>query len=309
MKVIFGKSSLERETIPASCVTVGTFDGVHLGHAALISRLLQSARETGTLSTIVTFYPHPQLVLGSKGRMEILTTTDEKLELLEKFGIDLVIILEFNQQLATMEAAKFIELLLVDQLNMKHFVIGYDHSFGRNRAGNYELAKSLSGKYGYTVECVGPVNDYGSPIKSTSIRHELKSGDYDKAVAMLGYKYFLKGDIIKGRGLGKQLGFPTMNINVPPAKLLPKQGVYAAWLDLEAARFPGMAYIGGRLTFGDESICVEVNLFDFDSNYLGHKTRLTLEKYTRPPQKFDNTQRLIEALSNDEKSVRKILNL
>ncbi len=309
MKVIFGKSSLERESIPASCVTVGTFDGVHIGHMALISRLLQSAKETGTLSTVVTFDPHPQLVLGSKGRMEILTTTDEKLELLGKLGIDLVIILEFNQQLATLEAAKFIELLLVDQLNMKHFVVGYDHSFGRNRAGNYELAESLAAKYGYTVERVGPVYDGGNPIKSTLIRQELKSGEYDKAVAMLGYKYFLNGDIIKGRGLGKQLGFPTMNINVPPAKLLPKQGVYAAWLTLDAARYPGMAYIGGRLTFGDESICVEVNLFDFDSDYLGHKTKLTLEKFTRPPRKFDNPQKLIEALANDEKSVRKILNV
>ena len=309
MKVIFGKSALEHESLGPTTVTVGTFDGVHRGHCALLKRLIEASNENNTRSLLVTFDPHPQMILGTKGRTEVITTTPEKLGLLERYPIDTVVVLEFNQQLASLEAKSFVERILVDLLKMKHFVIGYDHSFGRGRQGNHELASRLGSTYNYTVEVVGPVFDNGDPIKSSSIRKELKSGDFGRAVHMLGYQYFLTGDVIKGRGLGKQLGYPTINLNIPPGKLLPREGVYAAWAAIGEDRFPGMAYIGGRLTFGDETICVEVNLFDFNEDVLGQETRLTLEQFVRAPVKFDSREQLSEALAKDEKEVKEILHI
>jgi riboflavin kinase/FMN adenylyltransferase len=309
MKVICGKSTLERESLGATTVTVGTFDGVHRGHKALLQRLFVAAQDTGTRPTLLTFDPHPQMILGGKGCTEVLNTKDEKLQLLSELDLDTVVILEFNQQLASLDAANFIERILIGQLNMKHFVIGYDHLFGKNRQGNYELAKSLAGKYGYTVEMVGPVIDNGNPIKSSAIRRELKTGDYESAAAMLGYRYFLTGDVIKGHGMGKKLGYPTLNLNVPPGKLLPKDGVYAAWVEIDNIKYPGMAYIGGRLTFGDQTICVEVNLFDFDGDALGKTVKLILQKYTRTPVKFDSQEQLVAALAKDEKVVKEVLNI
>jgi riboflavin kinase/FMN adenylyltransferase len=309
MKVIYGKSALEREIINETTVTVGTFDGVHKGHKALLERLVKAAHDSDTQSALVTFDPHPQMILGTKGPTEVLNTTKEKIHLLENYDLDLVIILEFNQQLATLDATSFVEWILVDQLKMKHFVIGYDHSFGKDRQGNYELAKTLSSKFGYTVEMVGPVYDNGNPVKSSAIRRELKCGDYERAVTMLGYRYFLTGDIIKGHGIGKKLGYPTLNLNLPAGKLLPKSGVYAAWMSIEDREYPGMAYIGGRLTFGDETLGVEVNLFGFDKNTLGKETKLTLQKFTRPPMKFDSQEHLRQALARDEHEVKEILNI
>ncbi len=309
MKVICGKSQLEREKLGETSVTVGTFDGVHRGHKALLKRLADAAKETNSRATLLTFDPHPQLILGRKGCTEVLNTKEEKLRLLAELDLDLVVILEFNQQLASLDAESFIERILIDHLNMKHFVIGYDHSFGKNRQGNYEMAKSLAEKYGYSVEMVGPIYDDGKPIKSSAIRRELKNGDYNEATAMLGYKYFLTGDIIKGYGVGQKLGYPTLNLNIPPGKLIPKDGVYAAWAEFDGAKYAGMAYIGGRLTFGDQTICVEVNLFNFNGDALGKSVKLTLEKYTRSPVKFDSPQQLAAALAKDEKEIREVLNI
>ncbi len=309
MKVIYGKCALEKEKIPCSTVTVGTFDGVHKGHVVLLNRLIKSSHENNSVSIVVTFDPHPQMVLGVKGKIEILNTTEEKLDHFKKLRLNMVVILEFNQQLASLEPGDFIKRILIDNLNMKHFVVGYDHSFGKGRAGNYELVKSLAEEYDYSCEVVGPVSNGGVPVKSSRIRRELKTGDYEKALDMLGYRYILTGDIIKGRGIGKKMGFPTININTPPGKLLPKEGVYAATVAIDNTVFPGMAYIGGRLTFGDETISVEVNLFNFTKDVLGKKAKLTLEQYTRAPMKFDSAEDLKLALVKDERQVKNILHI
>ncbi|RKX19680.1 MAG: hypothetical protein DRP26_03030 [Candidatus Zixiibacteriota bacterium] len=309
MKVIYGKCALEKEKIPCSTVTVGTFDGVHKGHVVLLNRLIKSSHENNSVSIVVTFDPHPQMVLGVKGKIEILNTTEEKLDHFKKLRLNMVVILEFNQQLASLEPGDFIKRILIDNLNMKHFVVGYDHSFGKGRAGNYELVKSLAEEYDYSYEVVGPVSNGGVPVKSSRIRRELKTGDYEKALDMLGYRYILTGDIIKGRGIGKKMGFPTININTPPGKLLPKEGVYAATVAIDNTVFPGMAYIGGRLTFGDETISVEVNLFNFTKDVLGKKAKLTLEQYTRAPMKFDSAEDLKLALAKDERQVKNILHI
>ena len=309
MKVICGISALEEAKIKSSTVTVGTFDGVHKGHLVLLNRLMQAANEKGTPSIVVTFDPHPQIVLGTRGRMEILNTTEEKLEILERVNPDYVVILEFNQQLASLEAEDFIQRILVEELGLKHFVVGYDHCFGKGRRGNFELVKSQADSYNYTCEMVGPVHNGDGPVKSSRIRRELKDGDYGEAIHMLGYPYYITGEVVRGRGIGRDLGFPTININVPPGKLLPKPGVYASRVAVDNKMIPGMAYIGGRLTFGDETITVEVNLFDFDEDLSGKKVRMILERYTRPPVKFESTEELTRALEQDESEIRKILHM
>jgi len=309
MKVICGISALEAANIQAATLTVGTFDGVHKAHVVLLKRLKQAAAENNTPSVVVTFDPHPQMVLGTRGRTEILNTTEEKLEQFAKMNLDLIVILEFNQQLASLEAEEFIKRILHEDLRMKHFVVGYDHCFGQGRRGDFELVKANADQYHYTYEMVGPVNNGGDPIKSSRIRRELKSGDYDLAVEMLGYHYFVTGEVVRGRGLGRSLGFPTINLNIPPGKLLPQPGVYAAKVIADGREIPGMAYIGGRLTFGDETITVEANLFDFDEDLAGKKVRMILEHHTRSPRKFDTPEQLIAALAEDKKQVKKMLNI
>ncbi|MCP4582975.1 MAG: bifunctional riboflavin kinase/FAD synthetase [candidate division Zixibacteria bacterium] len=309
MKVIYGTSALEATNIEASTLTVGTFDGVHRGHMVLLNRLIEAAAEYDTPSAVVTFDPHPQMVLGLRGRTEILNTTEEKLELLEKMNLDLVAILEFNQQLASLEAEEFIKRILHEDLKMKHFVVGYDHCFGKSRRGDFELVKANARHYNYTYEMVEPEHNGDGPIKSSRIRRELKTGDFALATKMLGYPYFVTGEIVRGRGVGKELGFPTINFNIPPGKLLPKSGVYAARVIADGQTIPGMAYIGGRLTFGDETITVEVNLFDFDGDLAGKKVRMVLERFTRAPIKFNTPEELKTALAEDEKKVKKILDL
>jgi len=309
MKVICGISALEAADIHATTLTVGTFDGVHKAHVVLLNRLKQASAENNTPSAVVTFDPHPQMVLGTRGRTEILNTTDEKLEQFEKMNLDLIIILEFNQQLASLEAEEFIKRVLHEDLRMKHFVVGYDHCFGKGRRGDFELVKANAEHYNYTYEMVGPVINGGGPIKSSRIRRELKSGDYDLAVKMLGYHYFVTGEVVRGRGVGKSLGYPTINLNIPPGKLLPQPGVYAAKVIDDNREIPGMAYIGGRLTFGDETITVEANLFDFDEELTGKKVRMVLEHHTRSPRKFDTAEELVAALAEDKKQVKKILNI
>jgi riboflavin kinase/FMN adenylyltransferase len=309
MKVISGISTLEATDIEESTLTVGTFDGVHKGHVTLLNRLVEAAGEYNTPSAVVTFDPHPQMVLGTRGRTEVLNTKEEKLELLEKMNLDLVVILEFNQQLASLEAEEFIKRILHEDLKMKHFVVGYDHCFGKNRRGDFELVKANAGHYNYTYEIVEPEHNGGGPIKSSRIRRELKTGDYELATEMLGYPYFVTGEIVRGRGMGKKLGYPTINFSLPPGKLLPQSGVYAARVFVDEKAIPGMAYIGGRLTFGDETITVEVNLFDFDGDLAGMKVRMILDKFTRAPRKFDTPEELKAALADDEKQIKKILNL
>jgi riboflavin kinase/FMN adenylyltransferase len=309
MKVVYGISALEELNIASSTVTVGTFDGVHKGHRVLLDRLIAVAAEYRTPSVVLTFDPHPQLVLGTRGRTEILNTTEEKLELLARINPDIVVILEFNQQLASLEAEDFIERILVEDLKIKHFVVGYDHNFGKGRRGDFELVKSQAGKYNYTCERVEPVHNGDGPVKSTRIRVELKQGDYCEAVSMLGYPYFITGEVVRGRGIGKTIGFPTININVPPGKLIPKSGVYAARVEVDKATIPGMAYIGGRLTFDDEAMTVEMNLFDFDKDLAGKKIKMILEEYTRAPRKFDSIDELKAALANDKLHVSKILHI
>ncbi len=305
MKVISGLSQLELTNISDVAATIGTFDGVHLGHKRIIEVLLEKGRHMNLQSALVTFNPHPQMVLGKRGPTEILTTLDEKLELLRATGIEIVIVLDFNRQLASYPPEDFVREILIKRLGMKALVIGYDHGFGKDRAGDSALLEKMSKTDGFHFTVVPEFRADSRTVKSTVIRRELKSGDYREVRDILGYDYLISGKIIRGHGVGKTLGYPTINLAVPPVKLLPKEGVYAARARFNGNEFDGMAYIGGRLTFGDPALSVEINLFDFSGRVESDKILLELKEFIRPPVKFESSAKLAEKMKSDEMEIKK----
>jgi len=307
MKVISGISELESSGLSNVATTLGTFDGVHAGHRKIISTLRDVAAEKNLEAVLVTFHPHPQIVLGRRGPTELLTTLEEKLGLIEETGIGTVVILDFNRQLASYLPENFVRQILIEKMGMKALVIGYDHAFGKDRSGNKELLARMAQNDGFHFVVVPEFRINSQNVKSTIIRELLKAGEFELARRALGYNYFLTGKIIKGHGVGKSLGFPTVNLAVTPGKLLPKEGVYSAVTRFDSRRLPGMAYIGARLTFNDTALSVEVNLFDFDEDVNSRNAVLELTGYIRPPEKFKSTDQLAEQMKNDESEVRKRL--
>jgi len=305
MKVVCGLDKIEAEGFSNVAATIGSFDGLHLGHRKIIAALTEKARAMNLEPVLVTFEPHPQLVLGKRGPIEVLTTLEEKLEILEKTEIKTVVVLEFNSQLASFPPEEFVNHILRDKLDMKALVIGFDHHFGKDRSGNTELLERLSraDKFDFTV--VPEFKIGGNDVKSTAIRKELKNGSYADAVALLGYNYLITGKIVKGHGIGKTMGYPTINLAVPPTKLLPKKGVYSVLAKIDSRQYKGMAYIGERLTFEDLSLSVEVNLFDFSGNAECETVTLELVEFIRTPQKFDTVEGLTAKIHEDEMEIRK----
>jgi riboflavin kinase / FMN adenylyltransferase len=305
MKVIYGLTELESANLTDTAVTLGTFDGVHVGHRKIIATLLDVSREKGLHSVLVTFNPHPQAVLGKRGPTELLTTLEEKLALLSTTGIETVIILDFNRQLASYPPETFVRELLVDEMNMKALVIGYDHAFGKDRAGNKELLAKMSKTDNFYFTVVPEFRINNQNVKSTIIRELLKTGEFELARRALGYDYFLTGKIVKGHGIGKTLGYPTINLAVPSGKLLPKEGVYSGLAHFDNQSYGGMLYIGSRLTFNDMALSVEINLFDFDGKVDSDHATIDLIDYIRPPTKFAGKDELIEQMKNDEIEIKK----
>jgi riboflavin kinase/FMN adenylyltransferase len=305
MKVIFGINELEASGLSNVITTLGSFDGVHAGHTRIISTMLEHGRDKGLAPVLLTFHPHPQIVLGRRGPTELLTTLEEKLQLFEKIGVDTVVILDFNRQLASYPPENFVRDVLIDKMGMKALVIGYDHAFGKDRSGNKELLERMSKSDGFDFLVVPEFKINNQTVKSTIIRELLKAGEFDLARRALGYNYFMTGKVIKGHGVGKGLGFPTINLAIPSGKLLPKDGVYSALTSFDGVQYAGMAYIGARLTFGDTSISVEVNLFDFGGKTDSDHAALELTDYIRPPEKFKTPGELAQQMKLDEIEIRK----
>ena len=308
MKVIRGLTELQNSGLTDSAVTLGTFDGVHVGHRKIIDALLGISREMKLHSVLVTFHPHPQQVLGKRGPIELLTTLDEKIELLSITGIETIVVLDFNRQLASYPPESFVREILIDKLKMKSLVIGYDHAFGKDRAGNKDLLGRMAQSEGFDFTIVPEFRINNQNVKSTIIRELLKTGEFELAYRALGYNYFLCGNIIKGHGIGKTLGFPTINLAIPPGKLLPKEGVFSAIAQFDGQKYPGMIYIGSRLTFNDSALSVEMNLFDFSGRIDSDSARVELTHYLRQPEKFQTKEQLIDRMKNDEIEIRKMLN-
>lgn len=283
-------------------LTVGTFDGVHLGHKEILNRLLSFKGKLRTC--IVTFHPHPQHILSSKSPyLRLLTSIDERIELFEKMGIDSVVVIPFNKEISEISATDFIVKIILEKIGLKHFLIGYDHSFGRNREGNYELLKKLSEEYNFDVERIeAKTSSEEEIISSTKIRHSLLNRDLELANKYLGWNYFVTGIVREGMKVGRKLGFPTANI-IPEEnmKLLPGNGVYVVKSIIDGKEYFGMASIGVRPTFLDNAKqLLEVNFFDLDENLYGKELKIEFLNYIREEKKFDVIDELVEQIQQDK---------
>ncbi len=289
-------------------LTIGTFDGVHLGHQKIIQRLNRIKAEENGKTAILTFFPHPRRVLNHGHEIKMLTTIDEKIELLDKLGLDFLIIEPFTKEFSNHPALNFVRDLLVNQLKIKILVIGYDHQFGKNREGDYEQMKVFGETYGFRLEKI-PVQDFEDvAISSTKIRKALESGDIKKANQYLGYEYYLTGEVIKGQGLGKKISYPTINLHISEDyKLIPKTGVYVVKTIIDNKTVYGIMNIGFRPTVDGKHQTIEVHLLNFNADLYGKKIRIQMLKRIREEQKFESLEALTQQIRKDEQTAREWL--
>lgn len=292
-------------------VTIGTFDGVHLGHQKVIKRLKQIAKNHQGESVIFTFYPHPRLVTSPKEtNLRLLTTLDEKIKLFKKFGVDHLIIFPFNKEFSELTYNEFVKTILVDQLKINCLVVGYDHKFGKNRAGGFEDLKECANEYNFKIEKLDALSIEEDNISSTKIRTALQTGTIKTANQYFGYKFVLHGTVVSGKQLGRKLGFPTANIEASdPHKIIPGYGVYAVHASVNGSEYNGMLNIGTRPTFNKnaDNRSIEVNIFDFDEDIYGKEVTLTFIDKIREEQTFEGIEMLVKQLKLDKKSALKIL--
>ena len=282
-------------------VTIGTFDGVHIGHKKIIEKLLQNTSTNQFESVILTFFPHPRMILNQGKDIKLLTTIFEKTALLEKTGLNHLIIHPFDQGFSQLSAEEFVKKVLVDQFNIKKIIIGHDHHFGRNRTANIDDLIHFGKKYDFEVEQISAQEINSISISSTKIRNALKEGNITLANNYLGYDYFLTGTIIKGKQLGRTIGFPTANLKIEEEyKLIPQNGVYVIKSHLNDEVVYGMMNIGLNPTVSDGELSIEIHFFDFDADLYDQKIEVSILKYIRPEQKFDTIELLKNQLEKDK---------
>ena len=300
--------------ISNAVVTIGTFDGVHFGHQKIISRLLEVARQKKGESVILTFFPHPRMILHPEDKaIKLISTISEKAERLEKMGIDHLILTPFTRDFSNLSPQEYIRNILVEKIGTKHIVIGYDHRFGKDREGGLEHLQKFAGDFGFEVEEIPEQDINDVAVSSTKIRNAIQSGDVKTANEFLGYPFQVTGKVIKGDQIGRSLGYPTANLFVEETyKLIPADGIYAVSVDINPSKeqsksFKGMAYIGHRPTINGMTHNIEVNIFDFNEDIYGDIIRINFIDYVRGDAKFDSLDSLKAQLAKDEKAVRSIL--
>jgi len=294
--------------LPHPVVTIGSFDGIHRGHKALIRRVEDLAEEVGGTSVLLTFEPHPQRVIAPGSAPPLLTLREEKLPLLEREGLETTVILPFNRALSEVEAEDFVREILVDRLGVKHLVLGYDHAFGRGRRGRPELLREMAPDLAFELDVVDAVTEEGEPITSSLIRRELEGGDVERAARLLGRPYSMVGYVVKGDRRGVQLGFPTANLSPPSKeKCIPGNGVYAVRARVRGEILSGVCNIGTRPTFETDGRTVEVHLFDFEEDIYGESLELLFHRRLREEIKFEHTEALHTQIELDIAEAKRIL--
>jgi riboflavin kinase/FMN adenylyltransferase len=293
-------------------ITIGTFDGVHLGHRQIIKLLKEHAAFNGGETVIITFHPHPRKVVAhGKTDVKILNTLPEKIALLDKLGIDHLVVVAFDDAFANQTADEYITNFLVKKFNPQIIIIGYDHRFGKNRSGDYHLLEKLGETFGYKVKEIPEHVLNEIIISSTKIREALLKSDVNTANNFLGYKYFFEGKVVVGNKLGRTIGYPTANLAIDDEeKLVPGNGVYAVELTIEEdkAVFKGMMNIGVRPTVDGSQRTIEVNIFDFDKDIYGQKMHVHVAAYLRGEVKFAGLDALKEQLAKDKTEAQQKLN-
>lgn len=298
--------------VDKSIVTIGTFDGVHRGHQKLLQKLNVLKEKKGGKSIVFTFEPHPRKVLfPGQTDLQLLSTLDEKIELIRAQGTDILIIYPFTKEFAQIEPEKFITEMLVEKLRVDTLVIGYDHKFGKDRKGDIHTFKAAAVKYHFEVEEIPAqeVNDMN--VSSTRIRKALFEGDVKTASEFLGYDYFIQGEVVHGKKMGKTISFPTANLRINDNdKLIPKKGVYLVSVEVEGFKGHGMMNVGTNpTTDNDDNLKLEVNIFNFDKDIYGRIVRVAFLERLRDEKKFNSIAELIEAIKNDEINCKRILNI
>jgi riboflavin kinase / FMN adenylyltransferase len=282
-----------------SVVTVGTFDGVHCGHHAVLEEIARRGTASGRQSMLVTFEPHPLDVVNPAAAPPRLTTAAERLEVVATSAIERMLVLHFDRAMATKSPEEFVDQVLLQRCDMRELVIGHDHGFGRGRAGDVQTLQELGRTRGFPVDVVAPVTIDGNPVSSTAIRRAVAGGDLDGAARQLGRRYSVSGRVRRGAQRGRGIGFPTLNLDVPPRKLLPPDGVYAAIVETPAGRFGGMMNQGHRPTFDDGRRLIEVHLFGFAGDLYERWVRLEWVAHLREIRRFDGVAALRQQLEDD----------
>jgi len=309
MKVIYDIKEFDPQK--PVILTQGTFDGVHFGHRKILRHVVSEAREIDGVSVLLTFYPHPRLVLyPDDNELKLLTTIEEKVELVSAIGIDYLIIIPFTQELSRLRASDFVRDILVEQLHITKLIIGYDHRFGRNREGGLKEMIQFAETYNFKLEEIPPQDIEDSIVSSTKIRKALLDGDVHLAKEYLGDLYTISGKVEEGLQRGTTIGYPTANVRVGSSfKLIPKNGVYAVWVYIDKIRYTGMLNIGYNPTFEDKKWSMEVHILNFNKNIYHHTILISFHSRLRDEMKFENVTSLVNQLTKDEKKIRYILEI
>lgn len=306
MEVIRNLNDIEK--ISDGVISVGTFDGIHLAHQAILKTALKYAEIGHTKVTVVTFDPHPRLVVKQKNgaKVKLLTTVEEKVQLLEKHKIGRVVIIPFTLEFSRTSPEDFIMNILCEKIGLKRLVIGYDHGFGKNRSGDIEFLKEAAKKCGFIVDIQEPISNKIGIISSTLIRNLLTGGEVEKAYECLGQPYSLTGKVVKGDGRGKTISYPTANILIDDEnKCIPKSGVYSVKIKIANKSHNGVMNIGVRPTFGGDSKVLEAHIFDFNETLYDFEISISFMQRIRPEKKFDSIEELKKQIDSDAETACK----
>lgn len=290
--------------------TIGYFDGIHLGHKKILNELVGQAQKRNGKSILITFWPHPRNILNPNTSVELLLSNDDKHLFLKNIGIDYLYIIEFTKEFSKISAHSFIQNYIIKKLNISKLIIGYNHSFGHKREGNFNFLKKNIGKYNFEIQEVKKKEiDNKLKISSSSIRDKVRIGSIDLANKMLGYKYYITGEVIKGDGIGKKIKYPTANIlPVDNSKLIPGKGVYVCQVNFDNKNLGGMLNIGNRPTVDGKERRIELHIFNFNTNIYGKNVKISLITKIRDEIKFNNLDELKDQLKKDEIKSINILN-
>ena len=305
------KAASEYKQIKPSVVTIGTFDGVHIGHQKIIKRIVEIAKKKNLQALVLTFFPHPRMVVQNDSSIKLINTIDEKAKQLESMGVNHLVIKKFTKSFSRLSALEYVRDVLVNKLKVKHIIVGYDHHFGRNRTANIEDLKEYGDFYGFEVTEIMPQEVDDVAVSSTKIRNALFKGDIKNANKFLGYNFLLTGRVEKGRGIGSTINFPTANINIKESyKLIPHSGVYLIKAMIKDVYFFGMMNIGNNPTVSeDKRTNIEVHFFDFNNDIYGEVIKVELLDYLRNEIKFPSVLALKEQLKKDEINAKHLINL
>lgn len=296
--------------VPNAIVTIGTFDGVHLGHQAILKDMVRTAKEIGGETVVITFYPHPRQVLNiDSSNLRFINTQEEKLKHLEELGIDNVIVVNFTKEFSTISSESFISDYIVKHIAPIKLVIGYDHHFGKNRMGDFNLLHDMKNKYGFELQRVDAQDVENIAVSSTKIRHSLNQGDVVRANALLGYQFAYIGKVVEGNRIGREIGYRTANLSINREyRLIETPGVYATYVDYDNKAYKSMTYIGRKPTVNNEDTeNIEVHIFDFNQDIYDKDIKVRFVSKIRDEHKFESLDDLKKQIEKDEMIIKEIL--